>query len=85
MGKILLGLIICAVLAAVVVAVVSYFSPERRGQRRVAKEDRQELLLTRLQLKIATDMLFKIAADDSGNPTLDAKIALDDITRKELS
>lgn len=81
----LLGIIFCVVVAVIGFGVLSFFLPENRQARKIGRQDAQELALTRRQLDIAIDSLIKIAAEDAGNPALEAKIALGDISRKEIT
>lgn len=80
----LLGILICGVLAVVVVGLLEYFSTERRALRS-SRKDAAKLMSVRLnQLREARRALTKIAANDSGNPTLDAQLALETISSLEL-
>lgn len=78
--KILIGIMLVAALAFVAVwlihtvaGVVSSRSGVRASALRAAKAERQ----------IAVNALRKIARNDSGNPVLDATIALEDIESRE--
>lgn len=80
-------LLIIVVLAAVAFAGVSlleYFSSSRRAVRSDRKADTKELRAKTQQLYVAKKALMKIAANDTGNPSLDANIALEDISNIEL-
>lgn len=85
--KILLVLIFILLVVLVVVwlgsLVVSYFSGDRRSERESNKSRAQEIVETRRQLHTARANLIKIAANDSGNPSLEAQLALEELSRME--
>jgi len=77
-------IIILIVVAVVLTLVVPLFSPERRGNKSQATELKKQLASKSRQLQVARAKLTRIAAGDSGNPTLDAQIALEEISSMEL-
>lgn len=77
-------LFLMIVLALIVFGVVPYFSVERRDERAAKRLDRKSSATKTRQLHVARTALTKIAAADSGNPSLDANIALEDIAALEL-
>lgn len=81
---ILLGIIVCTALAFLGMYLLEYFSSERRAVRNGVKSDKKVLLAKTQQLNVARKALIKIAANDSGNPSLDANIALEDIQGIEM-
>lgn len=80
----LLGIIICGALALLVVGLLEYFSTERRELRSNRKAAAQLMKVRVNQLREARRALTKIAANDSGNPVLDAQLALETISSLEL-
>lgn len=73
-----------ALVAFLGVSVLEYFSSSRRAVRSERKADTKELKAKTQQLYVAKRALMKIAANDTGNPSLDANIALEDISNIEL-
>ena len=84
MMGLVLGIIFCAVLAAVVVGLLEYFSSDRRALRASGKSTRQAMASQARQLQAARKALTKIAANDAGNPVLEAQLALEAISSIEL-
>ena len=80
----LLGIIICGALAVLVVGLLEYFSSERRALRSSSKEASRLMAVRLNQLREARRALTKIAANDVGNPTLEAQLALETISSLEL-
>ena len=80
----LLGILICAALAAVGVGLLEYFSSDRRALRASTKSNRRSLASQARQLQEARKTLTKIAANDVGNPTLEAQLSLERISALEL-
>lgn len=81
---VLLGIFICVGLAVAGYALLEYFSADRRALRAGSKSSRKQLANALQREHLATAALTKIAANDSGNPILDAQIALEDINRNKL-
>lgn len=77
--KLLLGLVICALFAWLLVyAFSALFSSSARAARAEKKNTAQALTDTRKREKIATQALRRIA-NGAGRPDLEAQVALDDI------
>jgi hypothetical protein len=76
--------IIMLLIAWVLSMVIQYFSADNREARSSKKVNTSALVSKTRQLGIAKSALIKIAANDSGNPILDATIALEDIHSAEL-
>jgi len=89
--KFILFLLVFVVIAVALVwvlgVVVEFFSEDRRDQRKSKKRSNATLVTKTKQLHEAQRALLKIAANDSGNPVLDAQLALETIhslDRQEL-
>lgn len=77
----LMGFILLLVVGAIIFGVVkTFFSSDRRSE----KELKKSLASERRHLQHARATLSRIAAGDSGNPALDAQIALETISNMEL-
>lgn len=63
-------------------AVLDFFSS---GRKEVKGSQKAALVLRTKQLAEAKTALIKIAANESGHPTLDASLALENIQRLELT
>jgi hypothetical protein len=72
-------------LVAIIVIAITVAVPNGNGQPRLSRADRKvqanSLATAGKMLVVAQEALMKIAADDSGNPALDAKIALGEIAQ----
>jgi hypothetical protein len=79
MGVITFLVVVVAVVVGLVLVVGVLSGASTIGQR-----SNRELRNTKYQLKAARKALYAIASGNSGNPTLEAQIALDEIDRKEL-
>lgn len=81
-------IIILIVVGGVVLAgthTLDYFSAERREVRAHGKQVKTALANSLRREAIATSTLSKIAANDSGNPALEAQIALEEINKNKLA
>jgi len=76
-----LTLLIILAVVGVIGAAITWLS-HRPG--RDNKSVVRELTNARQQISVLRTALIKIAANDSGNPALEAQIALDDLSRLEL-
>lgn len=87
--KVLLGLAVMIALGFALVwaagLVLDFFSEGSRELRSSKKVNKAALANKTRQLHLARTALIKIAANDSGNPSLDANIALEDIQSIELT
>jgi hypothetical protein len=77
--------LIVAVVVTVGAGMLEFFSPQRVQTRKAVKANVDALLTARKQLGIAKQALVKVASNTSGNPTLDAQIALENISQLELN
>lgn len=86
MAPVAVLLIIGTIVAVVVLGlgVLDYLSSPRRAVRNERTQNAKELKTKTHQLFLAKKALTKIAANDTGNPSLDANIALEDISAIEL-
>lgn len=82
--SVIFGIILCVSLAFVGVRVLEYFSTDRRTIRSDRKQGNKMLANALRREQLATATLTRIAADDVGNPALEAQIALADINRNKL-
>ena len=80
---IILGTIVGVVILGL--SVLDYLSSPRRAVRNEAEAKARELRAKSQQLFVAKKALMKIAANDTGNPSLDANIALEDISTIEFN
>lgn len=78
-------IVITLVVAVVGAGLLEYFSPQRVEARKGVKANAEALLTARKQLGLAKQALVKVASNTSGNPTLDAQIALENISQMELN
>lgn len=87
MGKLvilLLGILFCGGLAYLGVVLVGSVA-QAIQTRKNNKAGLAEINKVRGQLDTATMTLIKIASEDAGNPALEARLALEDISRKEIT
>lgn len=80
----LLLLLVIGGVAAAVLGVVGYSSSDKREIRTERKNANRVLAARTRQLALAKGALIKIAANDSGNPSLEATLALEEIQGVEL-
>lgn len=80
----LLLLTVLAAVAAAVLGVVGYFSTDKREIRAERKNANRVLAARTRQLALAKSALIKIAANDCGNPSLEATLALENVQSVEL-
>lgn len=83
--SILFGILFCALLAWIGTHTLEYFSTERRAARAAGSQSRVALANALRREAIASRTLTKIAANDSGNPALEAQIALEEMNRNKLA
>lgn len=82
-GIILLVVIICAV-AAVVMAVLGYFSSDSRQRRDLDKNTARALRIKKGQLNIARLALTRIASGEAAMVILEAQDALNEMHQLEM-
>lgn len=84
----LIGIISVAAVSVVLVfcagSLLDFFSSDSRELRARKKANTKALVTRTKQLGTARAALMRIAVEDSGNPALDARLALDEIQNLEL-
>lgn len=84
----LIGIISVAAVSVAIVfgvgVVLDFFSSDTKELRNRKKANTKALVTRTKQLSTARSTLMRIAVEDSGNPALEARIALDEIQKLEL-
>lgn len=79
MGVIMFLIVIAAIVGGLAIGAVVLSGASSIGTR-----SNHELRTVRYQLKEARKALYSIASENSGNPRLEAQLALEEMDRKEL-